>query len=548
MSIEDIELICGLKPIGFKKLIVTGSNYIFDVDPDFTPINLYNFWGNAATVNSFSECFHYVEGGYRPTFITVFDIAIGLLISATIIYSIYKFFKIRLHKNLFKKFKYIISKIKKENLYKYLNYLIVPLFFIQHYFLFDYVRSKSAQIPNFIDEYISLSSNVGFFKNFDFNAGDFIGGSYSIYLTSGPISAIGGVIGWNITSNLVVARISNFYWILFLQLLLSFVIIKVYKSDFKFLLFMNGFLLILVPWWQGSLYMIGEFASVFIFTNAMFLFSKYKYLSMFLFSISIFYGKLLTLLPFTFFYLILKTQNRKFKDTIYEVSIFSIPLFSWLLLVSIKYKNGNIFNYLTDLMSLVLGHQSVGIEETSITSEVVNWNNFETTRILFVPLLFIYIVTKNRKKIDKIFGDIALPIVGSVMAPYLWFWLLSPTKWMRYSQHFTIILIISLIYFMSFNIQFTKIDFFMLCASLAIYIDNEKNMILILLVIIFYILFLQQKYRYKSLVKVLIVLFIFLDISFPYFQKNSFGDLNNVINSCREQLVSSQCLEDYEND
>ena len=105
------------------------------------------------------------------------------------------------------------------------------------------------------------------------------------------------------------------------------------------------------------------------------------------------------------------------------------------------------------------------------------------------------------------------------MAPYLWFWLLSPTKWMRYSQHFTIILIISLIYFMSFNIQFTKIDFFMLCASLAIYIDNEKNMILILLVIIFYILFLQQKYRYKSLVKVLIVLFIFLDISFPYFQK-----------------------------
>ena len=101
---------------------------------------------------------------------------------------------------------------------------------------------------------------------------------------------------------------------------------------------------------------------------------------------------------------------------------------------------------------------------------------------------------------------------------------------------------------MSFNIQFTKIDFFMLCASLAIYIDNEKNMILILLVIIFYILFLQQKYKYKSLVKVLIVLFIFLDISFPYFQKNSFGDLNNVINSCREQLVSSQCLEDYEND
>ena len=87
--------------------------------------------------------------------------------------------------------------------------------------------------------------------------------------TFGPISAIGGVIGWNLTSKLVIARISNFYWILFLQLLLSLAIAKMYKSEYKFLLFMNSFSLILIPWWQGSLYMLGEFASVirFLYTT-----------------------------------------------------------------------------------------------------------------------------------------------------------------------------------------------------------------------------------------------------------------------------------------
>lgn len=46
----------------------------------------------------------------------------------------------------------------------------------------------------FIDEYVSLTSNIKFFKNLDYTAGEFLGGSYSIYLTSGPLSAIGSVI------------------------------------------------------------------------------------------------------------------------------------------------------------------------------------------------------------------------------------------------------------------------------------------------------------------------------------------------------------------
>ena len=157
------------------------------------------------------------------------------------------------------------------------------MFFNSKLFSFWLCRTK-ARIPPFIDEYISLTSNVSFFKNFDFNAGDFIGGSYSVFLTSGPLSAIGGVIGWNISSKLIIARLSNFYWILFLQMLLSLIIVKIYKSDYKFILFMNTFFIILVPWWQGSLYMIGEFATNVIFVNAGICLIKRK-LSMALFSL-----------------------------------------------------------------------------------------------------------------------------------------------------------------------------------------------------------------------------------------------------------------------
>ena len=159
----------------------------------------------------------------------------------------------------------------------------------------------------------------------DFNAGDFIGGSYSILLTSGPISAVGGVIGWSITNNLVAARLSNFYWLLFLQAALLVFISKSKNKDLLFLAIGSNLFIVLVPWWQGSLYMIGEFASVIVFTNALFLFTKSRYVSILLFSISIFWGKLLTLLPFAIFYILSFMVKPDFKN-IYKDAIAFLTL------------------------------------------------------------------------------------------------------------------------------------------------------------------------------------------------------------------------------
>ena len=57
MGIEQIINICGQFPKNFKKEVISGTNHIFKVDPNFTPINLQNFRGNSVTVNSFDECY-----------------------------------------------------------------------------------------------------------------------------------------------------------------------------------------------------------------------------------------------------------------------------------------------------------------------------------------------------------------------------------------------------------------------------------------------------------------------------------------------------------
>ena len=359
MNTNKIVEICGLIPINYSKKDLSSDNIIFQNDPNFNPINLYDFWGNLVTVNSFEECQHYVEGGWyidKLTMIDIFQIVFLLLI---ISFLVYKFIALGYDK-------IFISKLD--------NRVLVPLFLTQNFFLYNYVKSKTLIIPQFIDEYISLASNVNFFKNLDFNAGDFIGGSYSVYLTSGPISAIGGVLGWNLTSNLMVARISNYYWIVLLQLMFSFLIVRLFNSDYKFLLFFNFLVMTLVPWWQGSLYMLGEIASTILFTNSIYLINKKRSFSMLMFSLSIFYGKLIILLPFLVFYITWVIRNKDYKKVYKDLLFFSLPLLFWLSLINFNYRSGNLLHYFKDLYYLAVVHESLGLQSAPLMN-LFNLNN-----------------------------------------------------------------------------------------------------------------------------------------------------------------------------
>ena len=60
-----IEKFCGIKPSN-QKLIEIGNdpNFIFENDPNFNVIRLFDIEGNIINVNSWFECANYVYGGW----------------------------------------------------------------------------------------------------------------------------------------------------------------------------------------------------------------------------------------------------------------------------------------------------------------------------------------------------------------------------------------------------------------------------------------------------------------------------------------------------
>ena len=63
-----IEKFCGIKPSN-QKLIEIGNdpNFIFENDPDFLTLRLFNEEGDVINVNSWIECATYVDGGWSIT-------------------------------------------------------------------------------------------------------------------------------------------------------------------------------------------------------------------------------------------------------------------------------------------------------------------------------------------------------------------------------------------------------------------------------------------------------------------------------------------------
>lgn len=553
---ENIIAICGVIPEGFKKVVIEGSDYTFKNDPTFNAISLYNFFGKAATVNSFQECFYYVELGFSQGMFNIFDLILRVTIiflSIFVFYKIYKSKKIKIYslkkiisktKNLFSK-----NKFKKE----FLLFSFISAALLQNFYIFDYVRTKAARIPNFIDEYISLTSNVSFFSNLDFNAGDFIGGSYSIYLTSGPVSAIGGVLGWNLTKSLTIARLGNFYWLLLLQLIFAIVLCKSKKSNLFFIIPMSCILITLIPWWQGGLYSLGEISSMLIFTNSVFLFNKYRRLSLVLISISIFYGKLLTLLPFIGFYIFVAFNEKDLKKIIYDFISVVAPYGVYLILAWYNIENFQLLIFLENQINLFLNHQSSGLSkfwEISLTenfemSEASRWQSIDIYRILIFPILVILLIYKNKIALNKYFYNISYPLIGSIVLPYLWFWILSPTKWIRYSQHFTITSIIVILYLLNFELVNNKIDIFLTFMMIfALGSEYSPTYLFIVAILLLFSSLFVKKTNIK-INKVFVIISLSLMIALPYYEKDTFGNLNYSFIECFENLLNDQCKNAY---
>ena len=91
---KEIENNCGISPNN-KELVDIASdpNFVFENDPSYNAITLFDLEGNVVNVNSWVECALYVNGGWRNVSTLSIDgsrlIFFGLILS-TLLYVVMK--------------------------------------------------------------------------------------------------------------------------------------------------------------------------------------------------------------------------------------------------------------------------------------------------------------------------------------------------------------------------------------------------------------------------------------------------------------------------
>ena len=152
------------------------------------------------------------------------------------------------------------------------------------------------------------------------------------------------------------------------------------------------------------------------------------------------------------------------------------------MLIQLNYASGNLFDYFIDQYNFIINHPGSGIDTIDskysntisyilTQTEVQNWSTYDIYRISLIPLLQCLLIIKNRVKIDAKFKNISYPLIFSISLPFVWFWVFNSNKWIRYSQHFSIIVLITLFYLIFSNIDFGKFDYFVMTVMLSLFID-----------------------------------------------------------------------------
>ena len=436
------------------------------------------------------------------------------------------------------------------------TFIFVYLFQISVLFYLFYITSKT--LKPFADEYVSLTSNLGFFTSLDFDAGIDHGGSYGVELTSGPISAIGGVLGLTIFKDLITARFLNFIWVFLLQSSLVFLIKKYYDINLKVLLILSSLTFMLIPWYFGVLYSIGEIASTYLFFYSILIFPQNRSLALIFISTSIFFGKFILVILFSVFYLTYIIQNKQFKYVIKDGFTFSIPLFIWLFLVFLFYEKGNVVDYIINFFNFnFTNNRSAGIDRdsTNISSyllsyrdtEVIYWNSADVLRVLISPIMFNLGILYFKTSLPNQLKKLILPIVLSTTVHYLWFWLMSPTKWIRYSQHFLMVSILFIFFIFSLSKNELVDKRFYLYFSLYISIFLNSVFLLAGLVMFSILNFVSKNNFYKTSSSSLLLLFLLFNSLNGIYETTSKSTYEFSFKECLEDIRSTDCWHEYEN-
>ena len=88
------ETICGESSIipNFEE-IGNNPNFVFNADPNFEPLTLFNENGNTVLVNSWLECANYVNGGWTDNVSDFFNGEMYIFLATLFATSFFLFYK-----------------------------------------------------------------------------------------------------------------------------------------------------------------------------------------------------------------------------------------------------------------------------------------------------------------------------------------------------------------------------------------------------------------------------------------------------------------------
>ena len=150
--------------------------------------------------------------------------------------------------------------------------------------------------------------------------------------------------------------------------------------------------------------------------------------------------------------------------------------------------------------------------------------------LIFSFLLFFKFLLDSNKKVE-------LSIAAIITVNYLYFYLFSYQKYLRYSQIFLIITIYYLLYSLSREEYLTIFDKFAFTLLFSFYLSSE---VLILLLLLYLIL----NFR-KKMVFIPIFTILTLNILNLNYETRDYIVNNLNINDCTNNLSSVECIKSY---
>jgi len=419
---------------------------------------------------------------------------------------------------------------------------------------FQVILKTSYTLKPWEDELISLTSSVNFFKTLNFMPSTSYG-NYSYGLTSGILSAIGGVVGWNLTQSFVFTRIFNFVYICLLQFLMT---VYIFKNNKKFnlcyLIFFSVVLILLVPWWFSTMYLIAEIVSTLVFINALFIYDKNKRLSLLLIGSSVIFGKFLMIIP-SLLFLISKFNYKNIKNSFKNLLFFMTPFLFWYLLMFFKIGIDDFLFNFDNFFGTLVNREDSGVQsalnfgfstiyENLQKSEVPKWAPASVIRAALTPLFFLFIYFKNRILFLEEFGVSFTSLMLTMMGTYTWFWVLTPFKYIRQSTHFVLFVIFISFYIFLFSSGVSRYYKFLLLINISFFLSDLKIVIAFDIVIFLYFIFKDKQKTIVNL-EIVVIFFLILNLINMNFELREKDIFNLEFNSCEVDLFDPKCVKEY---